>query len=90
MVHNLLQNAVDNGAAVIATACPLCQINLECYQQQINQEFGTKFSVPILYFTQLMGLAQGFTPKQLGIGMELVSATPVLSWLQNSELERNL
>jgi heterodisulfide reductase subunit B len=89
MVHNLLKNAVDNGAAVIATACPLCQINLECYQQQVNLEFGTQFSIPVVYFTQLIGLAFGIPPKRLGIGMELVSATPVLSWLQNSEPERN-
>ena len=83
MVRNLLQNAVDNGAAVIATACPMCQINLECYQQQINQEFGTKFSLPILYFTQLLGLALGASPKQLGVGSELVSASAALAQVLN-------
>ena len=83
MARNLLQNAVDNGAAVIATACPMCQVNLECYQQQINQEFGTKFSVPILYFTQLLGLALGASPKELGWGSELVSASAVLAHIQN-------
>ncbi|MCL5997700.1 MAG: CoB--CoM heterodisulfide reductase iron-sulfur subunit B family protein [Chloroflexi bacterium] len=85
MVRNLLQNAVGNGAAVIATACPMCQVNLECYQQQINQEFGTKFAVPILYFTQLLGLALGATPKELGLGSELVSASAVLAQIQNKE-----
>jgi len=79
MVRNLLQSAADCGAAVIATACPLCQTNLECYQQQVNQEFGTKLSVPVLYFTQLVGLALGIPPKRLGIGAELVSAASVLS-----------
>jgi heterodisulfide reductase subunit B2 len=87
MARNLLLNAVDNGAVVIATACPLCQVNLECYQQQINQEFGTNLSIPVVYFTQLIGLALGLPPKRLGIGSELVSATPVLSWLQNSKQE---
>jgi heterodisulfide reductase subunit B len=84
MVRNLLQNAVDNGASVIATACPMCQINLECYQQQINQEFGTKFSVPVVYFTQLLGLALGAAPKQLGFGSELVSASAVLAQALNA------
>ncbi|HEY44188.1 MAG TPA: disulfide reductase [Anaerolineae bacterium] len=77
MVRNLLQNAEDNGAEVIATACPMCQVNLECYQQQVNQEFGTRFSVPVVYFTQLMGLALGIPAKKLGIGKEIVAATPL-------------
>lgn len=79
MVYNLLQSAVDNKAEIIATMCPLCQINLECYQKQVNREFGTKFSMPVIYFTQLMGLALGISPKILKIGTEFVSATSVLS-----------
>lgn len=79
MVRNLLQCALDKGAQVIATACPMCQVNLECYQQSVNQEFGTQFSVPILYFTQLLGLALGIPKKRLGIGKEFVSAVPVLA-----------
>lgn len=77
MIHNLLKNAEENGADVIATACPMCQVNLECYQGQVNQEFGTKFSVPVVYFTQLIGLAFGVPGKKLGIGSEIVSATPL-------------
>lgn len=77
MVHNLLKNATDIGADVIATACPMCQVNLECYQGQVNQEFGTKFSVPVVYFTQLIGLAFGVPGKKLGIGSEIVSTTPL-------------
>ena len=77
MVRNLLQDAERNGAALIATACPMCQVNLECYQQQVNQEFGTRFEVPVVYFTQLMGLALGIPGKKLGIGKEIVAATPL-------------
>jgi heterodisulfide reductase subunit B len=78
MVRNLLQNALDSGAEVIATACPLCQVNLECYQDQVNSEFGTKYNVPIFYFTQLMGLAMGIAPKQLGVGTEFVAPPPAM------------
>jgi heterodisulfide reductase subunit B len=85
MVRILLQSAEKNGAHVIATACPLCQVNLECYQEQVNEEFGTDFKMPILYFTQLLGLALGISPKKLGIGIELVSATPVFSKLLPKE-----
>jgi len=79
MIRNLLNGAVHSGAAVIATACPMCQVNLECYQKQVNQEFGTDFNVPVLYFTQLLGLALGITPRRLRIGSELVLPTPALS-----------
>jgi heterodisulfide reductase subunit B len=79
MIRHLLKNAEDCGADVIATACPLCQVNLECYQTQVNEEFGTDFSIPVMYFTQLLGLAFGIDPKKLHIGSELVSTMPVLS-----------
>jgi heterodisulfide reductase subunit B2 len=79
LVRNLLENAVQSGAALIATACPLCQVNLECYQKQVNSEFGTDLNVPVLYFTQLIGLALGVAPGKLGIGSELVSVMPALA-----------
>jgi heterodisulfide reductase subunit B2 len=79
MIQHLLRNAEKSGADVIATACPLCQVNLEVYQTQVNEEFGTDYSIPVLYFTQIMGLALGIAPKKLGIGSELVSTLPLLS-----------
>ena len=79
MVRAILQNAIDDEADVIATACPLCQVNLECYQTQVNEEFGTSYAMPVLYFTQLLGLALGASPKKLGMGKEFVSAMPFLS-----------
>jgi len=77
-VRDLLQNAVDSGAEVIATACPLCQTNLECYQAEVNHAYDADYAMPILYFTQLLGLALGVGVKRLGIGKELVSAAAVL------------
>jgi len=82
MVHSLLQSAVEEHAQVIATICPLCQINLECYQKQVNREFGTRFSLPVMYFTQLLGLALGIPAKRLGIGTELVPAEVASSFGQ--------
>jgi heterodisulfide reductase subunit B len=79
MVRDLLQSAVDAGADVIATACPLCQTNLECYQADVNRLCGTDFAMPIVYFTQLLGLALGVGVKRLGLGKELVSVKAALS-----------
>jgi heterodisulfide reductase subunit B len=80
LVRDLLQSAVDKEADVIATACPMCQTNLECYQMTVNREFGTDFSIPIMYFTQLLGLSMGLPPKKLGIGTEFISADRILTF----------
>lgn len=79
LVRDLLQGAVDAGADVIATICPLCQINIECYQSQVNKEFGTTYSIPVMFFSQVVGLALGAPARKLGIGREFVSPDPVLA-----------
>ena len=79
MVRNVLDSAVQSGASLIVTACPLCQVNLECYQTQVNSDFGTNFKMPVMYFTQLVGLALGVPRGKLGIGSELVNVAPVLA-----------
>ena len=70
MVRILLKDAIDHGADVIATTCPMCNVNLEVYQDQVNREFGTHYSIPVMYFTQLMGMALGIAPRHLGIARE--------------------
>jgi heterodisulfide reductase subunit B len=65
----------------------MCQVNLECYQQQVNLEFGTDYSMPVMYFTQLLGLALGVPPKRLGIGRELVQATPLMPFVEELQQE---
>ena len=78
MVYELLLDAAHRKTDVIATICPMCNINLEVYQRQVNREYGTDFSIPIMYFTQLIGLALGIKPKKLGIGKELVSMASLI------------
>ena len=76
--RNLLDCATQNGAECIITICPLCHMNIETYQADVNKMFGTSFNVPVLYFTQLMGLAFGFSRKELGIDEEMVSSRQLL------------
>ncbi|HTX17523.1 MAG TPA: CoB--CoM heterodisulfide reductase iron-sulfur subunit B family protein [Bacteroidota bacterium] len=63
----LLKEAEKRGADVIITCCPLCQHNLECYQGRINNKYEETIDIPVLYFTQLMGIAMGIPEKELGI-----------------------
>ena len=67
LVLNLLQSAEDSGAEVIATECPTCHSGLEMHQVRAETEFGIKTDVKVLYFTQLLGLALGLSPRKLGI-----------------------
>jgi heterodisulfide reductase subunit B len=53
-------------------------MNVETYQGDVNKMFGTGFNIPVLYFTQLMGLAFGFSRKELGIDEEMISSRPLL------------
>lgn len=78
MVYQLLLDATHRETDVIATICPMCNVNLEVYQRQVNREYGTDFSIPAMYFTQLLGLALGVAPGRLGIGKELVSMAPAM------------
>ena len=82
LLYRLLRNASEYNADVIVTLCPMCQLNLDAYQDNVNRYFGTDFKIPILYFTQLMGLAFGIAPKELGIGSEIVEARPVLNKIE--------
>ncbi len=79
MMYRLFKNASDNRADVIVTLCPMCQFNLDAYQDAVNKKHGTKFNLPILYFTQMMGLALGISEQDLGIGKELVSSKDALA-----------
>jgi len=57
--REILAAAEAEKAEVIVTTCPLCQINLDAYQDRINKKFGTKFKIAIMFFSQLLALALG-------------------------------
>lgn len=67
LVLNILQAAEAAGAEVIATECPTCHTGLEMHQVRAEKRYGKKTNVKILYFTQLLGLALGVSPRKLGI-----------------------
>ncbi|MFH0800190.1 MAG: CoB--CoM heterodisulfide reductase iron-sulfur subunit B family protein [Pseudomonadota bacterium] len=79
LIKNLLHSAIRSGAQILVTPCPLCQLNIDAYQQRAAKKYKMKFDIPILYFTQLIGLALGLSPADLGIGQEIVSANDVLA-----------
>jgi heterodisulfide reductase subunit B2 len=76
--NDILQMAEDEGAQAIVVACPLCQSNLDLRQAMINKKFKKNLKMPILYFTQLVGLSLGLDAKKLGLNTLIVSPDKIL------------
>ena len=83
-----MSQSVDAGANCIVVACPLCQQNLDLRQSQVNSLMGSKFNLPVLYFTQVMGLAYGYSPKELGMDKIFVSADHLIRRVTKEEYEK--
>ena len=83
LIRKLLGNALENGAQCITTPCPLCQTNLDAYQSQVNSKFKTSYKLPVLFITQLIGLALGIAPASLGLSTNIVSPGEVLDYIYN-------
>ena len=79
LVNKLLKNAEANGAQCLITPCPLCQINLDAYQSQVNSQFNTSYNIPVLFVTQLIGVALGIPAKELALSKNIVSPNRVLA-----------
>ncbi len=79
LIRRLLHGGAEYQADLMVTLCPMCQLNLDAYQGETNRFFGTHYHLPVLFFTQLMGLAFGLEPELLGLGQEMVDARPALA-----------
>jgi heterodisulfide reductase subunit B len=74
LVKDIIEAAYDGGADMIVTPCPLCQMNVEAYQPDINKRFGTKFDIPVVYYTQLFSVAFGKSAKDAALDGQLIAA----------------
>lgn len=74
----ILESARQAEAQAIVVACPMCHTNLDTRLKAIEKERGQKYDLPIIFITQLMGLAFGYSYEQLGFRQLLNSASPLL------------
>lgn len=82
----ILKEAVRQGASAIATACPLCQHNLDVYQREMPYPGGQRLDVPVFYFSQLLGWALGGDFKELGLQRQIAGRKLVRQWFQEQEV----
>jgi heterodisulfide reductase subunit B len=82
LVDAILSQAV--GADAIVTVCPMCQMNLEAYQDKISRKAGTDLRITVIYLPQLIGLALGLTEAQLRLKLNLAVHGSFLDNIQAS------
>jgi len=78
LTESILGMAQAAGAGCIVVACPMCQINLDMRQLDIEKQMGKSYRMPVLYITQLIGLCLGLSPDELGLDKLMISATDVI------------
>jgi len=83
MAGNALIDAIDSGADCVVTGCPLCHLSLDAYQPEIHKMNKKGYSIPILHLPQLVALALGYSPKELGMDKHIVSTTGLDKILAN-------
>ena len=70
---------IEVGVDCIVNVCSFCHLQYEVSQVQLNKELGEqKYQIPVLYFTQLLGLAMGLEPEELGLGVHMINTQPLL------------
>jgi heterodisulfide reductase subunit B len=79
LLRRIIEPADRAQADLLVTVCPMCQMNVDSYQGEMDRHLGLRYHMPILFFTQLIGLAFGRPPDMLGIGSEVVSAARALA-----------
>ncbi|MDX8151164.1 CoB--CoM heterodisulfide reductase iron-sulfur subunit B family protein [Patulibacter brassicae] len=80
MAGRHLGDAKDQGADCLVTPCPLCHLNLDMQQPVVSRTVGRDLQMPVLHLPQLVGLALGMAPKELGLGKHVVKPTSVIDW----------
>jgi succinate dehydrogenase / fumarate reductase cytochrome b subunit len=75
-----LGDAKDADADCLVTPCPLCHLNLDLQQPLAERVVGRELEMPVLHLPQLVGLALGLEPKELGLQRHVVKPTSVIDW----------
>jgi heterodisulfide reductase subunit B len=71
----IINDAVDRGGETIVVACPMCHSNLDMRRGEINKQLGKNIPIPVLFITEAIGLALGYSPQQLGINKHFVQVS---------------
>ena len=82
LMSRIIKDAVDRGANCFVSTCPLCQFNVDAYQDQVGEKYGIGKRLPVYFITELIGLSMGFDPIEMQIDRHLTDAMGLLKELK--------
>ncbi len=78
MTDKKLQNMKDADVDCIVNACPFCHLQFDSGQKDVNSKYHKQYEIPVLHYTQLLGLAMGFSPEELGVDMNVTGTDSLI------------
>jgi heterodisulfide reductase subunit B len=82
LMSRILKDAVGRGANCIVATCPLCQFNVDAYQDQVGEKYGIEKRLPVYFITELIGLSMGIDPLEMQVDRHIVDAMGLLKELK--------
>jgi heterodisulfide reductase subunit B len=81
MIYEVIRNAREAGAECLVTACPLCMMNLDMRRRGVEKAFNETLDMPVYYITELLAIACGDSPRDVGVHRHFVEAEGYLASL---------
>jgi heterodisulfide reductase subunit B len=82
LMSRILKDAADRGANCIVATCPLCQFNVDAYQDAVAKKYGLEKRLPVYFITELIGLSMGIDPLEMQVDRHIVDAMGLLKELK--------
>ncbi len=82
LMSRIMKDAVARGANCFVATCPLCQFNLDAYQQKVGEKYGIEKQLPVYFITELIGLSMGFDPIEMQVDRHFTDAMGLLKELK--------
>ena len=82
LMAKILKDAVARGANCFVTTCPMCQFNVDAYQDQVAEKYGIRERLPVYFITELMGIAMGMSPQAMQVDRHFVDSMRLLKELK--------
>jgi heterodisulfide reductase subunit B len=78
LMSQIIKDALARGANCLVTTCPMCQMNMDMYQNEVCERYGIQRKLPVFFITELLGIAMGFTPQEMQIDKHFIDAPGLL------------
>jgi heterodisulfide reductase subunit B len=82
LMSKILKDAVARGANCFVTTCPMCQFNMDVYQDQVGERYGIQKRLPVFFITELLGIAMGISPREMQLDRHFVDSIGLLKELK--------